>query len=261
MRNLIRRLPDKMHEQIDSQTNPQNTSQASWINNPWVGFDTETTGVSTKKDRLVTAAAVTRRKGAVANQPDTHHTWLADPGVPIPPAATSVHGITTEYARTHGHPIEEVLEQVNATLAAQLEAGNVVVIFNAGYDLPLLEAESRRHNVATLQERLGRTTAPIVDPLVLDRALVKKRRGKRRLADLAPAYGVTLPSDTHQAHVDAALTLDLLAAQVKAHPQLQQLSAAELHEYQQESHAAWAKDFESFLRSRGRDTRISRTWF
>ncbi len=30
----------------------------SWIDDPWMGFDTETTGVRALKDRLVTAAFI-----------------------------------------------------------------------------------------------------------------------------------------------------------------------------------------------------------
>ena len=36
----------------------------SWIDDPWMGFDTETTGVRALKDRLVTAALVLRIDGA-----------------------------------------------------------------------------------------------------------------------------------------------------------------------------------------------------
>ena len=38
----------------------------SWIEDPWMGFDTETTGVRALKDRLVTAALVLRIDGASA---------------------------------------------------------------------------------------------------------------------------------------------------------------------------------------------------
>ncbi|MEE0238199.1 MAG: DNA polymerase III subunit epsilon, partial [Pauljensenia sp.] len=36
----------------------------SWIDDPWMGFDTETTGVRALKHRLVTAALVLRIDGA-----------------------------------------------------------------------------------------------------------------------------------------------------------------------------------------------------
>ena len=72
----------------------------SWIDDPWMGFDTETTGVRALKDRLVTAALVLRIDGASyrsgVSAPDQVATWLTDPGVEIPEQATAVHGITTE---------------------------------------------------------------------------------------------------------------------------------------------------------------------
>ena len=71
----------------------------SWIDDPWMGFDTETTGVRALKDRLVTAALVLRIDGASyrsgVSAPDQVATWLTDPGVEIPEQATAVHGITT----------------------------------------------------------------------------------------------------------------------------------------------------------------------
>ncbi|HZJ40587.1 MAG TPA: DNA polymerase III subunit epsilon, partial [Demequina sp.] len=37
----------------------------SWIDGPMLGFDTETTGVSTANDRIVTAAAILRHGAEV----------------------------------------------------------------------------------------------------------------------------------------------------------------------------------------------------
>lgn len=241
-------------------------NNAKWVESPWLGFDTETTGVSPVRDRLVTAAGVfrpggLRSKGDSVVVEDAVKVWLADPGVSIPQSASAIHGITTEHAQKHGAPIADVLEEVNATLARHLSAGNVVVIFNAGFDLPLLEAESIRHNVAPLKERLGSESYPIIDPLVLDRASEKFRRGKRTLADLARAYDVEVPTDTHQAHVDSALALDLLAAMLLKHDSLRSLDAKQVHDFQRSEHATWAKDFEQYLKSKGRDTRISQRWF
>ena len=82
----------------------------TWTSDPWLGFDTETTGTSPFKDRLVTAALVLRAE----ERDDQVATWLADPGVEIPEQASAVHGITTEYAREHGRPVGEVLEEVGA---------------------------------------------------------------------------------------------------------------------------------------------------
>ena len=80
------------------------TEHSAWSQLPWLGFDTETTGVNVTSDRLVTAALVLRPGGATPQGSDTVRTWLADPGVSIPDGAAAVHGITTEYAREHGAP-------------------------------------------------------------------------------------------------------------------------------------------------------------
>ncbi len=235
---------------------PRTSSSVSWVHSSWLGFDTETTGVSPKLDRVVTAALVERSAGA----PDRTTTWLADPGVPIPATASRVHGITTEHARTHGRPAREVLDELNDCLAAHLQKGRAVVVFNASYDLPLIEADSKRHGVRTLTERLGGEPTPILDPLVLDRALDRWRRGKRTLSHMAAHYGVPVPEDTHQAHVDSTLTLDLLAALLERYEQLREMSATQVHSFQRDAHAAWAESFERYLASKGRKTTIQTKW-
>ena len=229
----------------------------SWTHAPWLGFDTETTGISPKRDRVVTAALVERFPG----EADRVTAWLADPGVPIPEVATRVHGITTEHARFHGRPAKEVLDELNAHLARHMERGRIVVVFNAGYDLPLIEADSKRHGVRTLSDRLGGLVAPVVDPLVLDRALDRFRRGKRTLSDMAAHYGVPVPEDTHQAHVDSTLALDVFEALLSQYQELAEMSAEQLHHFQREAHAAWAKDFRRYLASKGRNAQVSLEWF
>lgn len=260
-----------------------------WADGPWIGFDTETTGVSPRRDRIVTAATVRRdplailragggrggagREGGCGSgrsdgdsasrdgTVDEVRTWLANPGVPIPASAANIHGISTEYAVRHGAPAAQVVEEVAADLAAGLDGGGTIVVFNAGFDLPLLNAEASRNGVTSLSGRVPGGFVAVADPLVLDRALDPYRKGKRTLADLADVYGVKVPSDTHQAHVDATLTLDLLAALVERYPVLEQMGAAELHEFQVNAHRDWAVNFQAFMRSKGRDVTIDPNWF
>lgn len=190
----------------------------------------------------------------------TAQTWLVNPGVPIPERATAVHGITTEYAHEHGADPATALNEINDALAQHLSQNAAVVIFNAGYDLTLLEADSRRNGVAPLSQRVG-TIAPVLDPLVLDRALVRFRKGRRTLSDLCMAYGVEISTNAHNADADVAMTLALMARIMQQHPQLQGMSATEITQFQRESHEAWAEDFERYLRSQGKDSHISRIWF
>ena len=226
----------------------------SWIAGPFVGFDTETTGVIPGSSRLVTASIIFRGENG-----DEVSNWLTDPGVEIPESAQRVHGISTEYAREHGRPHREVLEEVAQALTQALSSGIPVVAFNAGFDLGLMEAELARLQLPTLTQRLGEIR-PVIDPLVLDRALVPRRRGKRTLADLMKAYGVSADESLHDAEVDTRATLDLLEQMIRKHPRLAMYSLDNLHEYQKEAFTQWAEDLEAYLHGKGQEAEINRKW-
>ena len=220
----------------------------AWPFGPLLGFDTETTGVNPSQDRLVTAALIRRTERTIGgDRQQSVTTWLADPGVEIPEAASAVHGVTTERVRAEGRPVTEVLAEVSDLLVTAMAAGTPVVAFNASYDLTLMEAELARHGLPTMRSRLGRELGPIADPLVLDRAVDRYRRGKRRLGDLCEVYGVHVDEALHTAEVDVAATLDVLEALAAAHPQLSELSPDELVAYQARAHRTWAESFNEWL--------------
>ncbi len=185
-----------------------------WPQRTIIGFDTETTGVNPLEDRLVTCSLVS----VSANGIDRRY-WLADPGVEIPEQASRVHGITTEEARSKGRPITEVLSEISDVLVAHMQGGNPVVAFNAQFDFTLLEAELRRHDLATIAQRLGTWPHPVVDPYLLDRSVDRFRKGKRRLEDLCAFYKVD-GGDFHNAEADVLATLRVLGALLRAHPTL-----------------------------------------
>ncbi|WNM24002.1 exonuclease domain-containing protein [Demequina capsici] len=220
----------------------------TWLDETMVGFDTETTGVSTANDRIVTAAIITRRAG---EEPRTR-TWLINPGVEIPARAIEVHGITNEKARAEGMDPAQGLEEIATALAEPLAAGIPVVGFNAQYDLSILEAELARHGLASLASRLPRGIRPIVDPLVIDRFLDRYRKGGRKLIDMCRIYAVpVVADDLHAADADVLATLDLLPAMAHLHPTLAQVALDDLHDQQIEAHRVWATRFAAFLKSKG----------
>lgn len=217
----------------------------SWLDLPLVGFDTETTGTDTATARLVTAAIIVRADGE-----DSAHTWLADPGVEIPPPAAAVHGITTEFARAHGRPCAEVLEEVASLLAEHMRLGHPVVAFNAGYDFQIMEAELARHSLPTLRQRVG-DLRPVLDPLVLDRHVDRFRRGKRTLTEVAKVYGVTAAGDAHNADIDVLMALDVAQVIGTRYQQLTALDPQELHDLQVSAYRVWAEDFIDWRRRKG----------
>src|SRR5699024_5294267 len=106
--------------------------------------------------------------------------------------------------------------------------------------------ELQRHGLPTLAARLGRQIAPVIDPLVVDRAVDPYRRGKRRLGDLCDHYEVITDAELHTAEVDVIATLGVLEGLVTHFPQLGRRSLAELHEWQEREHAQWAAGFNAW---------------
>ncbi|MFB7744369.1 3'-5' exonuclease [Streptomyces sp. NPDC056132] len=229
----------------------------SWHLEPLVGFDLETTGTEPREARIVTAAIVEVRGADVVGQ----RGWLADPGIRIPAQASAVHGISSEHAAAQGRPAAEVADEVAETLAAHWRRGVPVVAYNAAFDLTLLAAELRRHQLASLGERLGGAPiGPVVDPYTIDRSVDRYRKGKRTLEAVCAEYGVVLES-AHDAGADALAAARVAVAIAERHPQVARLEPAELHDRQIQWYADWAADFQQFLRRKGTaDAVIDGSW-
>ncbi|MGA4838932.1 3'-5' exonuclease [Streptomyces sp. G45] len=219
----------------------------SWHRELLIGFDLETTGTDPHQARIVTGAVVEVRAGQELGRRE----WLADPGVPIPPDAVAVHGITGERAAADGKPAAEVADAIAGVLVSSWQSGIPVVAYNAAFDLTLLSAELRRHGLPSLTDRLGGADpAPVVDPYTIDRAVDRYRRGKRNLEAVCTEYGVVLDA-AHDAASDALAAARLACAIAERHGKVADLGPAELHRRQVRWYAAWAADFQSFLRRKG----------
>lgn len=208
----------------------------TWLNGPLAGFDLETTGIDPEQARIVTAAVCRFGRGQLPKL----RTWVADPGVEIPPQATAIHGYSTEAARAAGRPPAEVVAEIVEQLVAACVAGWPLVVMNAPYDLTLLEAEAARHGLPGLQA----VRPPLVlDPRVLDKHVDRYRPGRRRLEDLCRHYGV-VHGGAHEAGADAVAACAATAAIDSAYPELAALELHEVHERQ----VRWAADQQDSLR-------------
>ncbi|MBT2466935.1 3'-5' exonuclease [Streptomyces sp. ISL-66] len=228
-----------------------------WHGGVLIGFDLETTGTEPGESRIVTAAVVEVRDGAVRGR----RGWLADPGIPIPRQASAIHGISTERAVAEGRPVREVADEVAEALVDHWRAGAIVVAYNAAFDLTLLSAELARHGLPSLADRLGGAeTGPVVDPLTIDRAVDRYRRGKRTLEAVCGVYGVTLEA-AHDAGADALAAVGVARAIAARHPEVAALTPAALHARQGAWHERWARDFQAYLRGQGTpDAVIDTAW-
>lgn len=150
-----------------------------WIlTHPILAWDTETTGVNTETDRIVSATTVYIDPTHTPAR-TTIHTWLINPGIPIPPGATQVHGITDEHVQAHGVDPVLGLEEIAATLNVHI--GTPWVAYNTAYDTTILDRELRRHGLPPVYGQ-GQAPSWVVDPYVLDRHLDPYRSGTRRLS-------------------------------------------------------------------------------
>jgi DNA polymerase-3 subunit epsilon len=221
----------------------------SWHTGRLAAFDTETTGVDVEQDRIVTAALLLVGGG----QPTETHTWMADPGVNIPEAASAVHGITSAQARAEGRPAPMVVSEVSALLADQIAAGIPIVGMNLRYDFTILDRELHRHGIAPLAEQAGREPLA-VDVYVIDKALDKYRKGQRKLVNLAQQYGVKLGGDdAHNAGADALAAARVAYKQAVRWPELQEGGAELLHLRQKTWAREQAIDLQAYLRQKNGD--------
>ncbi|WP_329330823.1 exonuclease domain-containing protein [Streptomyces sp. NBC_01454] len=233
----------------------------TWHTEPLLGFDLETTGINVETARIVTAAAIDYKPGdSIDTLPDRSRLWLADPGVRIPAEATAVHGVTTEQARANGRPAAAVADEIADVLAAALSTGIPVVAMNARYDFTVLDRELRRHNLRTLQDRIGGevTPGPVVDPFVLDKQADKYRRGSRKLEALAAHYGVALAA-AHTADADALAAAEVAVAIAEKYPQLQ-VHPEQLHAWQVRWAAEQASGLQEYLRRTDSHAVVDSEW-
>ncbi|MEU5154329.1 exonuclease domain-containing protein [Glycomyces sp. NPDC021274] len=222
-----------------------------WFEGPLLGFDTETTGVAVDRDRIVQAALVSGPHPGV----ETARTWLIDPGVPIPPGATRVHGITDERVQADGLAPAAALAEVAAALRGAVDAGVPVVAFRAGFDCTLLSYELERHGI----EQPDWVRMAIVDPSVLDKRVDRYRKGKRTLGVTAAHYGVP-HAQAHSAAGDAIATVGLARAIGAMYPEVGGITAPELHAAQVLWHAEDAASLEAYFRRKGREEAVDRRW-
>ncbi len=237
---------------MTTQLEPTREFGLSWHRGPLASYDCETNGLNTATARIVTAALI-RSNGQVLE-------WMSDlDGAEIPTDASDLHGVSTEYAREHGRPAAKVVEEIADAIAGEMSAGRAaLVVMNAPFDLPLLEAECARYGVPTVADRVG-CMEPVVDPLVLDRHFDRYRRGRRNLETLAAHYGVPLDA-AHTAVADARAAVEV-AREIGERYEAAQLPAHRLHLRQVQWHRAWAANFQAHLRRKGQtDAVIDGSW-
>jgi DNA polymerase-3 subunit epsilon len=159
----------------------------------WV-LDLETTGLDPRRCRIVAVGAVRQHGGRLYRNMVIDR--LVNPGEPIPPAATAVHGLTDRLVE-HAPGFAAVLPELERALA-----GCALVGHNIGFDAAVLAAEA---------ERCGRTWSPppMLDTFLLAAALEPERTALD-LERIAADWGVSTAA-RHTALGDCLITGEIFA--------------------------------------------------
>lgn len=217
------------------------------------GFDLETTGINPHEDRIVSWAL----RG---------YSSLVDPRVPIPNGASQVHGITDvmiDFARRHGlvQTPATALGWILTRLSECAQRGEPVVGMNLVYDLTMLQAEARRHDVTVPDALAGLL---VVDVYVIDLHYDPVRPGRRRLTDLCRHYLGREHDGAHGALADAEVAAEIFRAQVAAYdlggPSSSSLTFRALHDSQRHWYAAQREQFARATARFGRPFMYDTCW-
>lgn len=165
---------------------------------PLVCLDLETTGDIARIDRVCQVALVKMYPDGKINEWET----LVNPGVPIPPSVTAIHGISDEDVKD-----APTFEQLAVKLASGLSKTDYCG-YNVDFDLRFLTEEFRRCRLRPELFMNGR---------VVDAFRIFQRFAPRRLENALEHYCGERHEGAHRAMADVKATLRVLSAQVERH--------------------------------------------
>jgi DNA polymerase-3 subunit epsilon len=181
------------------------------LHKPLVILDLETTGTDPQTDRIVEISILK----ALPNRRQEHRTNRINPGIPIPPGATAIHGINdTDVAK------EPRFEQIACKLRTFLEGCDLCGFNLKRFDLRVLHAEFTRAGQTISLE--GRA---VLDPLEIFHA-----RERRDLAAAVRFYCGREHQGTHAASADVLATAEVLDAMLARYADLPR-TVADLHQH------------------------------
>lgn len=217
-----------------------------WVDARWCAWDVESTGVDVFQDRIVTACVA--HLGADATT--AVRSWMLNPGIPIQPGATAVHGITDERAQAEGQDPAAVVDVIAGELCMAWSLGMPVIAFNASFDFSMLAAELVRYGLPSMEDRLGRPIGPVLDPYVIDGHL-SYRKGSRKLVDQCSHYRVAIDG-AHDSTHDAIAAARVMWRIASTTPKIAARTLEQLHADQVGWAAARAESFRAYLTRQGK---------
>lgn len=225
---------------------PARADHPGWHTAPLASLDFETTGVDPFADRVVSYGLLDDRGDEFVG--------LINPGVPIPPQSSAVHGFgdaDVVNAQSAAAGIAVVARWVQGVI----DRGAGLVVFNGAYDLTMLRAEAERHGV----EQPDWDRLFVVDPYVIDWGIERGRLGARKLTAVCDYYGVVI-DNAHDASCDARAARDVACEMGARHPDLAAMSFPQLVQHQRQMYALRAADWNVYAAKNNRTLDDPKGW-
>ena len=172
------------------------------LRNPLVFFDLETTGIDIAKDRIVEISMVK----VMPNGEEIVKTRRINPGMPIPPEATAIHGITDEDVKDCPK-----FKEIAKSLAAQIEGCDLAGFNSNRFDIPMLAEEFLRAGVDVDLNRRK----------FIDVQTIFHKMEQRNLTAAYKFYCNKDLTNAHSAEADTMATYEVLKAQLDRYPELE----------------------------------------
>ena len=172
------------------------------LKNPLVFFDLETTGIDIAKDRIVEISMVK----VMPNGEEIVKTRRINPGMPIPPESTAIHGITDEDVKDCPK-----FKEIAKSLAAQIEGCDLAGFNSNRFDIPMLAEEFLRAGVDVDLNRRK----------FIDVQTIFHKMEQRNLTAAYKFYCNKDLANAHSAEADTMATYEVLKAQLDRYPELE----------------------------------------
>jgi DNA polymerase-3 subunit epsilon len=167
------------------------------IERPIIFFDTETTGVDKVKDRIIELSTIKYFDDCTFEI----KTQRFNPTIPIPQAATEVHGITDEDVADEPTFSDKASQLADYFSDCDLAGFNII-----NFDLPLLVEEFLRANV---------DIPFLADKKVVDALKIFYQKERRDLTSAYKFYCGKELNNAHSADIDTIATVEVLHDQIK----------------------------------------------
>jgi DNA polymerase-3 subunit epsilon len=171
------------------------------LKNPIVFFDLETTGTDIVNDRIVEIGYLK----IYPTGTEESKTMRINPGIPIPPTSTAIHGISDEDVKN-----APTFKEIAKTLARDIEGCDLAGYNSNRFDIPLLAEEFLR----------AETDIDLKKRKFIDVQTIFHKMEQRTLSAAYKFYCGKELEGAHGAEADTRATYEVLKSQLDRYPDL-----------------------------------------